>query len=97
MAVELDEDFVEARCNLGCILAELGQGELGAAALEGALAHHGDYADAHYHLARIHDGLGNREKSFVHYERFLSLAPDSPWADEARLKLASQRSTSLDK
>ena len=89
MAVELEEDFVEARCNLGCVLAELGQAELGAAALEGALAHHGDYADAHYHLARIHDGLGNSDKSFVHWERFLTLAPDSPWADEARHKLAS--------
>ena len=97
MAVELDEDFVEARCNLGCVLAELGQAELGAAALEGALAHHGDYADAHWHLARIHDGLGNLEKSFVHYERFLSLAPDSPWADEARHKLASRGSRSVNK
>ncbi|MEX2027042.1 MAG: tetratricopeptide repeat protein [Pirellulaceae bacterium] len=89
MAVELDEDFVEARCNLGCVMAELGQPELAAAAVEGALAHHPDYADAHWHLARIHEGLGNSEKSFVHLERFLSLAPDSPWADEARHKLAA--------
>ncbi len=90
MAVELDEDFVEARCNLGCLLAELGEQELGAAALAGALARHADYADAHYHLARLHDEAGNLEKSFVHWERFLSLAPDSPWADEARHKLASR-------
>jgi Tfp pilus assembly protein PilF len=52
MAVELDEDFVEARCNLGCLLAEEGERELAVAALEGALAHHPGYADAHYHLAR---------------------------------------------
>jgi tetratricopeptide (TPR) repeat protein len=89
MAVELDEDYVEARCNLGCVLAELGEEDLAAAALEGALAHHPDYADAHYHLARIQEGLGNLQETFVHLRRFLSLAPDSPWADEARHKLAS--------
>jgi tetratricopeptide (TPR) repeat protein len=97
MAVELDEDYVEARCNLGCVMAELGEPELGAAALEGALAHHADYADAHYHLARVHDGLGDSEKSFVHYERFLSLASDSPWADEARHKLACRSSAPVNK
>ncbi|HND50940.1 MAG TPA: MerR family transcriptional regulator, partial [Pirellulaceae bacterium] len=49
MAVEIDEDFVEARANLGCLLAELGQLELAAAAFEGALKFHADYPDAHYH------------------------------------------------
>jgi len=28
MAIELDEDYVEARANLGCVLAELGQPDL---------------------------------------------------------------------
>jgi tetratricopeptide (TPR) repeat protein len=97
MAVELDEDFVEARCNLGCLLAEEGERELAVAALEGALAHHPGYADAHYHLARIAGELGNSEKSFVHWERFLSLAPESPWADEARHKLAARDSSEVNK
>ena len=97
MAVELDEDFVEARCNLGCLLAEEGERELAVAALEGALARHGEYADAHYHLARIHGELGNLEKSFVHWERFLSLAPESPWADEARHKLAQRAAQHVNK
>ncbi len=35
MAVELDEDYVEARANLGCVLAETGQRELAVAAFEG--------------------------------------------------------------
>ena len=38
IAIELDENFVEARANLGCVLAETGQHELAVAAFEGALA-----------------------------------------------------------
>ena len=38
MAVELDEDYVEARANLGCVLAETGQRELAVAAFEGPCA-----------------------------------------------------------
>ena len=58
MAIELDEDYVEARANLGCVLAEMGQRELALAAFEGASRYHPDYADAHYHLARTLDELG---------------------------------------
>lgn len=86
MAVELDESFVEARANLGCLLTETGQTELALAALEGALAHHPDYADAHYHRARLLDELGRREEARPHWQSFLELSPDSPWADEARLR-----------
>lgn len=45
MTIELDEDYVEARANLGCVLAETGQLELAVAAFQGALAYHEDYAD----------------------------------------------------
>ena len=55
MAIELDEDFVEARSNLGCVLAEQGDLALAEAAFRGALEYHPDYADAHYHLARLLD------------------------------------------
>ena len=57
MAIELDEDYVEARANLGCVLAETGQRELAVAAFEGALRYHPDYADVHYHLARTLDEM----------------------------------------
>ncbi len=87
MAVELDEDYVEARANLGCVLAETGERELAVAAFEGALEFHADYADAHYHLARTLDDLGRTAGAFDHWRIFLQLAPDSPWADEARLRL----------
>lgn len=89
MAVELDEDYLEARCNLACVLADEGERELAVAALEGSLAHNPRYADAHYHLARLCELLGYSEKTFVHWQEFLSLAPESPWAEEARHKLAA--------
>jgi tetratricopeptide (TPR) repeat protein len=84
MAIELDEEFVEARSNLGCVLAECGELELAVAAFQGALSLYPDYADAHYHLARTLGELGQRAESEAHWRDFLRLAPDSPWADEAR-------------
>ena len=60
MAIELDEDYVEARANLGCVLAETGQRELAVAAFEGRCGYHPDYADVHYHLARTLDELSQR-------------------------------------
>ncbi len=87
VAIELDEDYVEARANLGCVLAETGQGELAIAAFEGALHYHPNYADAHYHLARTLDDLGHRLSAEGHWRKFLALAPDSPWAAEATERL----------
>ena len=71
MAVELDEDYVEARANLGCVLAETGQRELAVAAFEGALRYHPDYADVHYHLARTLDELQRRGEAESHWRAFL--------------------------
>jgi tetratricopeptide (TPR) repeat protein len=87
MAVELDENFVEARANLGCVLAELGQVELAVAAFQGALAYHADYPDVHYHLARALDELGRHAEAVGHWRTFVDLAPDSPWAEIARRRL----------
>ncbi|MBA61551.1 MAG: O-linked GlcNAc transferase [Planctomycetaceae bacterium] len=87
MAIELDENYVEARVSLGCVLIDTGELELAVAALFGALKYHPDYADAHYHLARILDELGQTEKATDHWRAFLVLAPDSPWAQQARDRL----------
>jgi tetratricopeptide (TPR) repeat protein len=88
VAIELDEDYVEARANLGCLLAEDGQSDLAVAALEGALAYHPDYADAHYHLARVLDALDRRDEAQTHWRAFLELAPDSPWSHDAQIRLS---------
>ena len=91
MAIELDEEYVEARANLGCVLAELGERELAAAAFAGALAFHDQYADAHFHLARTLDDLDRQAEADQHWRRFLDLAPESPWAETARRRLAETR------
>jgi tetratricopeptide (TPR) repeat protein len=90
VAIELDQDFVEARSNLGCVLAELGEVCLAEAAFRGALEYHPDYADAHYHLARLLDRANRSAEAASHWRLFLSLAPASPWADEARERLGGE-------
>ena len=83
-ALELDGEHLEARVNLGCVLVDLGEYELAVAALQGALEQHEAFADAHYHLARAHQNRGDREAADPHWRRFLEIAPESPWAVEAR-------------
>lgn len=87
VAVEIDEDFVEARANLGCVLEELGHHELAIAAFYGALDRHPNYPDVHYHLAGVLEECGRLEEARDHWREFLVLAPDSPWASEARERL----------
>src|SRR5262249_19170235 len=86
-ALELDENYVEARANLGCVLAELGRHELAVAALEGAIAQHDDYPDVRYHLARLLDELGRDSEAAIHWQAFLEMSAENPWADEARTRL----------
>ena len=85
--VEFDEEYVEARANLGCVLAENNELELAVAAFQGALAFHPDYADVHYHLANSFDRLNQHAEAELHWHTFLALAPESPWADMARSRL----------
>ncbi len=82
-AIELDENYVEARANLGCLLAEQGEDVLAEAAFRGALEYHPDFADAHFHLARLLDSQNDSRTASHHWQRFLDLAPASPWAEEA--------------
>lgn len=89
MAIELDENFVEARASLGCVLMELNQIELAQSAFHGALQHHPDYPDVHFHLARLLDDQDRTVEADYHWRKFLDLAPQSPWAAEARQRLES--------
>ena len=83
--VVLEEDFVEARASLGCVLGELGEIQLAIAALQGAIACHPDYAEAYYHLARFLELDGQKEKACECYKKFLNLVKDkeSFWGKEA--------------
>ena len=82
MAIEIDENFVEARACLGCVLAELGDLELAVSAFQGALQYHPDYADAHYHLAAALQKLGKTIEAEQHRARFRELMPNSPWGEK---------------
>lgn len=96
VALEMDESYLEARLNLGCLLAELGERRLAEAAFRGAIECHEPYADAHYHLASTLDGAGHHGEAVTHWRRFLELAPESPWADDARRRLAAGESAGLE-
>jgi tetratricopeptide (TPR) repeat protein len=91
-AIELDDDYVEARANLGCLLAEQGESVLAEAAFRGALEYHPEFADAHFHLARLLDSLNQSREAARHWQRFLELAPASPWAEEALDRTGVSRS-----
>lgn len=84
MVLELDEDYVEARANLGVVLAELGDWELAISSFLGALEHHPDYADVHYHLGMLYMQHNLREKAVGHFRTYLNIFPDSPWAERVR-------------
>jgi tetratricopeptide (TPR) repeat protein len=88
LAIELDESFVEARASLGCVLVELGNQELALATFHGALTHHAEYPDVHFYLARLLDEMDRKHEAEPHWQTFLDLAPKSPWAEEARQRLA---------
>ena len=88
MAIELDESFVEARANLGCVFIELGQFDLAEHAFRGALRYHEQYPDVHFHLARTLDKMEKDDDAEVHWRRFLELSPNSPWASEAKDRLS---------
>ncbi|MFN9370133.1 MAG: tetratricopeptide repeat protein [Planctomycetia bacterium] len=87
--IELDPDHVQARTSLACVLAELGDHELALAALEGVLRQEPAYADAHWHVAGVLADVGRDTEARHHLETFLELAPDSPWAEVARARLAA--------
>jgi tetratricopeptide (TPR) repeat protein len=88
--IEIDPEHLQARTSLGCVLGELGETELALAALEGVLRQEPDYADAHWHVAGVLGSMGRPADSRRHLRRFLTLAPQSPWANLARQRLADQ-------
>ncbi len=87
MSVEIDETFIEAYANLGCLLLELNDLNAAKSAFETSLQYHPDYPDVHFHLAKALDALDEPQRAEVHWRRFLDLAPMTPWADDARIRL----------
>lgn len=89
--IELDAEHLRARASLGCVLAELGEHDLAVAALEGVLRQEPEYADAHWLMAGVLAELGRHAEARQHLRLFLTLAPESPWAQAARDRLGEPR------
>ena len=75
-AIELDEHFVEARANLGCVLAELGRDDLALAAFRGALKLHPDYAEVRFHLGMLFKRQGRLDDAEEQFQLFRELMPE---------------------
>jgi len=81
-AIELDENFVEARANLGCVLAELGQDDLAAAAFRGALKLHPDYAEVRLHLGMLLKRQERFDEAEEQFQLFKELMPECKEIDD---------------
>ena len=80
--IELDENFVEARANLGCVLVELGRDDLALAAFRGALKLHPDYAEVRWHLGMLLKRQGRLDDAEVQFQLFKELMPE--WMEDGR-------------
>lgn len=63
MAIELDEDYVEARIALARVLSEQGDNLLAVTALQGAIAYHPQYVEAYHLLIEILERMNLHEQA----------------------------------
>lgn len=87
VAVELDQHFLEAWTQLGCVAAELDQPQSALDAFDIALQSHADYPDAHFHKAELLNRLSRSAEAVPHWQAYLAQDQRGPWADVARQRL----------
>ena len=83
-ATETDPGYVLAFFDLGNVLDELQRLDEAIAAYGRAVALAPRYADAHYNLALAHERKGARRPALRHWEAYVRLDTQGPWADHAR-------------
>ncbi len=88
VAVELDQQYLEAWTQLGCVAAELGQTQSALDAFDIALQSHADYPDAHFHKAELLHRLNRSAEAVPHWQAYLTQDQRGPWADVARQRLS---------
>ncbi len=91
VAVELDQTYLEAWTQLGCVAAELNQAQSALDAFDIALHSHADYPDAHFHKAELLHRLNRDEEARPHWQAYLEHDQRGPWADVARQRLGKER------
>lgn len=90
VAVELDQQYLEAWTQLGCVAAELGQTQSALDAFDIALQSHADYPDAHFHKAELLHRLNRSPEAVPHWQAYLTQDQRGPWADVARQRLDAE-------
>lgn len=90
VAVELDQQYLEAWTQLGCVAAELGQTQSALDAFDIALQAHADYPDAHFHKAELLHRLNRSAEAVPHWQAYLTQDQRGPWAEVARQRLEAE-------
>ena len=83
-ATEKDPGYVLAFFDLGNVLDELERPDESIAAYQRAVALSPRYADAHYNLALAFERKGDRRAALRHWQAYIRLDKDGPWAEHAR-------------
>lgn len=83
-ATEVDPSYVLAFFDLGNVLDEMQRLDESIVAYGQAVALSPGYADAHYNLALAHERRGERRPALRHWQAYVKLDQDGPWADHAR-------------
>jgi tetratricopeptide (TPR) repeat protein len=79
-----DSSYVLAFFDLGNVLDELQRSDESIAAYSHAVALAPGYADAHYNLALAYERKGERRRALAHWQIYVRLDKQGPWADHAR-------------
>jgi tetratricopeptide (TPR) repeat protein len=92
-AVDLEPGNALAEFNLGCVLQKLGD-------LKGAIQHlvcsvkvMPTLADAHLNLALAYEKSGQKQSAIRHLSLYVRYEPNGPWADFARSRIATDRTS----
>lgn len=87
-ATEADPSYVLAFFDLGNVLDELLRPDESIAAYSRAIALAPGYADAHYNLALAYERKAERRRALAHWQTYVRLDKNGPWADHARGQIA---------
>jgi tetratricopeptide (TPR) repeat protein len=83
-ATKADPEYVLAFFDLGNVLDELDRMDESIDAYRHAVALCPRYADAHYNLALAYERRGERRNALRHWQAYVRLDRNGPWADHAR-------------